>query len=269
MVDISDMSFNDTTCIPLRYNLHEQKGDDWTFENAFKISDKELDGMVQAVGFSNEQLAVLLKGLRNQPRRSSIDMREPSKRLKHDSQRSMIKLLLTIEAAGQNGIRACKLEDMLCNRKRAKGRKVIIEDRSKLHHWLSKLVSIGVIRKDLRVEASTRPNPNKRKPNVYYSTNDAFNYSGLIRFSIEEQRLEDQVAHMPACITQLADVYEINVPELAVMACRRLHIAKDLLLEKAGILVPDEEIDRIYRHYYNEESPIRNAFSSASQFRVH
>ena len=54
---------------------------------------------------------------------------------------------------------------------------------------------------------------------------------------------------------RLAKEYAVDFAKSAVMACRRLKIAKDLLFEKAGVLDPEEMIDEQYKEYYDVESP--------------
>jgi len=153
-----------------------------------------------------------------------------------------------IRFAGRGGIRVNQIEKRFCHRKSRRAKTTI-------YRWLSELEEIGYLERKEFVIPSKR-NPDKEKMSVYYRTTEEVKFppamfADMIEWHLGDARLEDQIAHMPREINDPG----IDVPELAIMACRRLYIAKDLLLHKAGILDPDKAIDELYRGYYGMKSP--------------
>lgn len=165
-----------------------------------------------------------------------------------------------IYCAGPNGICARYIERRfyISGNSRTEGMSPLIRSKSTLHRWLAHLVTIGYLEKEEAVIPSRR-SPNKEKANVYYRATELVRFAphGGIFWSLKGQRLEEQIAHMPDYATDpgLVKAHGIEVPELAVLACRRLKIAKDILLVKAGVLDPNETIDEMYKRYYDMESP--------------
>jgi len=205
-----------------------------------------------------DQFKIMLNRLRNTTQEGK---KEPSASLTPEE--CIKNIVWFIHYAGKNGIRAKLIENKFYPRSGdpAKRLRSMIQSKSKLHRWLTDLVTIGYLERKEFVVPSRR-NPKKKKKSVYYRTTEEVKFppamfKDMIEWDLSIARLEDQIAHMPDFVTdsQFVKAYGINVPELAITACRRLYIAKDLLLHKAGILDPDKAIDELYKRYYGTESP--------------